>query len=104
MSPYRCLAPKPFEAALHGLGDAFVKAFSVLGKIRTPRPDKGLGILVLPSAENASATESTRPHEAAPQGAGADQLHRDRARARDISYCPLAVRGQHWYLYLIMDI
>jgi putative transposase len=22
----------------------------------------------------------------------------------DISYCPSAVRGQHWYLYLIMDI
>jgi putative transposase len=22
----------------------------------------------------------------------------------DISYCPSTVRGQHWYLYLIMDI
>jgi len=22
----------------------------------------------------------------------------------DISYCPSEVRGQHWYLYLIMDI
>jgi len=25
-------------------------------------------------------------------------------RFRRFSYCPSAVRGQHWYLYMIMDI
>ncbi|MWJ27409.1 hypothetical protein GPM19_04170 [Halomonas sp. ZH2S] len=56
------------------------------------------------------ATESSGAHEAAPQSAEVDQLHRftgkgpNQVWGYDISYCPSAVRGQHWYLYLIMDI
>ncbi len=46
----------------------------------------------------------TQPARTVPQPTSFTATGPNQVWSWDISYCPSAVRGQHWYLYLILDI
>lgn len=46
----------------------------------------------------------TQPRRTVPEPTNFTATGPNQVYTWDISYCPSAVKGQHWYLYLILDL